>query len=160
MIDGPNLYLYVNNSPVNFIDPYGLCQEGKEFELVIETGGAVGYVIVGGGAYDVTIRDLQTGESTIYIVPIAGIGVSLPEINFTSKPVRFTVEDTNMTSADFEGYGYIGGASVIVGGGFTIGGGIKIPQGPFIPGKNLDLNYGGIHISVSHSLAYFYKATE
>lgn len=62
-----------------------------------------------------------------------------------------------MTSADFEGYGYIGGASAIVVGGVTVGGGIKIPQGPFIPGKNLDLNYGGIRIGVSHSITYFYR---
>jgi RHS repeat-associated protein len=27
MADGPNLYLYVNNNPVNWLDPYGLCAE-------------------------------------------------------------------------------------------------------------------------------------
>lgn len=27
MIDGPNLYVYVNNNPVNLIDPWGLCGE-------------------------------------------------------------------------------------------------------------------------------------
>lgn len=27
MIDGPNLYLYVNNNPMNLVDPFGLCKE-------------------------------------------------------------------------------------------------------------------------------------
>ena len=27
MVDGPNLYAYVNNNPVNLIDPWGLCKE-------------------------------------------------------------------------------------------------------------------------------------
>ena len=35
MIDGPNVYLYVNNNPVNLIDPWGLCEEepSKQEEL-------------------------------------------------------------------------------------------------------------------------------
>ena len=28
MIDGPNMYSYVNNNPVNLVDPYGLCAQG------------------------------------------------------------------------------------------------------------------------------------
>ncbi len=30
MVDGPNLYLYVNNNPVNLIDPWGLCKKKKD----------------------------------------------------------------------------------------------------------------------------------
>jgi RHS repeat-associated protein len=29
MIDGPNLYVYLNNNPVNLVDPWGLCKEEK-----------------------------------------------------------------------------------------------------------------------------------
>ena len=30
MIDGPNVYVYVGNNPVNYIDPWGYCAEGIE----------------------------------------------------------------------------------------------------------------------------------
>ena len=76
---------------------------------------------------------------------------------YRKASTNYSVNEPEVTSADFEGYGYIGGASAIVVGGVTVGGGIKIPQGPFIPGKNLDLNYGGIRIGVSHSITYFYR---
>ncbi|MFH1776675.1 MAG: RHS repeat-associated core domain-containing protein [Candidatus Omnitrophota bacterium] len=157
--DNINLYTYCYNNPINYIDPLGLCSENKEFELVIGHGGEIGYVIVGGGVLSVTITDVQTGESTMYTVVLLGVGVGLPQVNVTSKPIRFSVNDSTMTSADFEGYGYIGGGSVVVGGGFTVGGGMKIPHGPFIPSKNLDLNYGGLRVSVSHSLTHFRKAS-
>ena len=29
MVDGPNMYTYVNNNPVNFVDPWGLCGTDK-----------------------------------------------------------------------------------------------------------------------------------
>ena len=32
-IDGPNVYLYCNNNPINFIDPWGLCKEKKSISL-------------------------------------------------------------------------------------------------------------------------------
>jgi len=34
MADGPNTYLYCNNNPVGFIDPWGLCKEKSDLEEV------------------------------------------------------------------------------------------------------------------------------
>ncbi|MBN1493422.1 MAG: RHS repeat-associated core domain-containing protein, partial [Candidatus Omnitrophica bacterium] len=36
MIDGPNLYAYVGNSPVNFVDPWGLCKEDTDDKSLLE----------------------------------------------------------------------------------------------------------------------------
>lgn len=36
MIDGVNLYVYCNNNPVNWIDPWGLCGEKEQRESFIE----------------------------------------------------------------------------------------------------------------------------
>ncbi|KAF5430748.1 hypothetical protein C5S39_07180 [Candidatus Methanophagaceae archaeon] len=55
-------------------DPLGL----KEFEIRIWIGGSVGYAIVGGGVYDITIMDVETGETTLYTVKVLGLGVGLP----------------------------------------------------------------------------------
>jgi uncharacterized protein RhaS with RHS repeats len=33
MIDGPNLYTYVRNNPVRFVDPWGLCADEGEDTL-------------------------------------------------------------------------------------------------------------------------------
>lgn len=145
------------NNPLVWVDPLGLRKQGKEFELTIGPGGEVGYVIVGGGVLDVIIKDVQTGQTTIYPVAVFGVGVGLPQVNITSKPIKFSVSDPSVTSADFGGYGYLGGGSFVIGVGITIGGGIKIPNGPFIPGNNIDVNYGGVRIGVSHSVTYFYE---
>jgi RHS repeat-associated protein len=150
---GLNLYTYVANNPVGLIDPWGL----KEFELVIRQGGGVGYYVFGAGVFDVTITDVETGERSMYRMEVFGAGAGLPEINITSNPIRFSISDPCMTSADFEGYGFIGGISAIAGVGFTIGNYIKIPHGPYLP-SDFDLNYGGFRVGVSHSIIHFSEA--
>ena len=148
---GINLYWHVQNNPINFIDPFGL----KEFEMRIWIGGSVGYAIVGGGVYDVTIRDVETGETTLYTVKALGLGVGLPSLRGSSRPIRFEVKDPCETSTSFEGYGYLGSVSVEVVFGVKLGGGIKIPHGPFIPGHMISWERGGFDIGVSHSITYW-----
>ena len=148
---GINLYWHVQNNPINFIDPFGL----KEFEMRIWIGGSVGYAIVGGGVYDVTIRDVGTGQTTLYTVKALGLGVGLPSLRGSSRPIRFEVKDPCETSDSFEGYGYVGGVSAEVVFGVKLGGGIKIPHGPFIPGHMISWERGGFDIGVSHSITYW-----
>ena len=148
---GINLFVYARLNPVNLIDPLGL----KEFEMRTWIGGSVGYAIVGGGVYNVTIRDVETGETTLYTVKALGLGVGLPSLRGSSRPIRFEVEDPCETSAGFEGYGYMGGASAEVVAGVKVGGGIKIPHGPFIPGPKIGWERGGFDIGVSHSITHW-----
>lgn len=148
---GINFYWYVQNNPINLIDLFGL----KEFEMRIWIGGSVGYAIVGGGVYDITIRDIETGETTLYTVKALGLGVGLPSLRGSSRPIRFEVKDPCETSASFEGYGYLGGVSAEVFFGVKVGGGIKIPHGPFIPGHMISWERGGFDIGVSHSITYW-----
>ena len=127
----------------------------KEFELSFWVGGSVGYVVIGGGVYNATIMDLSTGESTLYKVKVFGIGVGLPSFRGSAKPIRFKIADNSKRSSDFDGYGYIGGASLEVGGGAKFGGGIKIPGGPFISGDLIAWDQGGFDVGVSHSVAHW-----
>jgi RHS repeat-associated protein len=145
------LFAYVRNNPTNLVDPFGL----KEFEMVEWIGGSVGHAVFGGGVYDVTIRDLKTGETTLYTMWVFGVGVSFPSLRGSSIPLRFEVEDACATSDSFEGYGYLGGASVEVITGLKMGGGIKIPNGPFIPGAIISPERGGFDIGVSHNITYW-----
>jgi len=141
---------FVQNNPINYTDPFGL----KRFEMTIWVGGTVGHIIFGGGVYDITIRDLETGQSTVYTMKAVGIGVGLPSFRGSSRPVIFNTDDCKKSDS-FDGYGYIGGASAEVGGGVKIGGGIKIPNGPFIPNSMLGWDKGGFDIGVSHNLTHW-----
>jgi RHS repeat-associated protein len=144
-------YVYVRSNPINKLDPLGL----KEFEMRIWIGGSVGYIVFGGGVYDVTIRDVATGEASLYTVKLFGLGVGLPAFRGSSKPIRFNVEDPCVTSASFEGLGYVGGISVEVAVGIKVGGGMKIPNGPFISGDMITWERGGVDIGVSHNITYW-----
>jgi hypothetical protein len=118
-------------------------------------GGVVGHIIIGGGLFDATVRDLKTGEVCRYQLRCVGVGVDLPQFNVTSKPVTFDDGMTCSSCRDFVGNGYMGGAYAVIGGGVTIGGGTQIPNGPFIPGHLIDTEYGGFRLGVSHNLCYW-----
>jgi hypothetical protein len=129
----------------------------KQFEMRFWVGGETGHAIIGAGFYNLTITDLSTGRSTWYKVSVYGIGVSFPVFRGSSMPVTFFAADPK-TSSSFEGYGYLGGASLEVFAGFKFGGGIKIPNGPFIPGEwftRSSRDVGGFNIGVSHNLTYW-----
>lgn len=148
---GINLYNYTSANPVNWADPSGL----KKFEMIIWLGGNYGHIIVGGGAYDITIRDLKTGQSTMYTMVAVGIGVGLPSFRGSSRPVNFDADDCKKSDS-FDGFGYIGGVSIEATIGIKVGGGIKIPHGPFIPGDMISWDRGGFDIGVSHNATYWY----
>jgi RHS repeat-associated protein len=148
--EGINLYAYVQNTPISWIDPLGL----KAFEMTIWIGGGVGHFIVGGGLYNVTITDLENGKSTLYTMKVFGVGVGLPSFRGSSRAIKFEADDCR-TSDSFDGFGYIGGLSAEVTVGVKVGGGIKIPNGPFIPGSNIDWDRGGVDIGVSHNITYW-----
>ncbi|TBU94520.1 hypothetical protein [Phytopseudomonas dryadis] len=122
----------------------------KTFEVKITVGGAVGHVIVGGGALSAEIKDLSTAQTALYTIYMAGIGVGLPAFRATSRAFRFNEAD-HKTASSFAGYGYLGGISLEAGAGLKIGGGIKIPNGPLIA-TSYSGDYGGIDISVSHNV--------
>ena len=150
---GLNLYAYVGGNPVNWVDREGL----KQFEMTIWAGGGVGHFIIGGGIYNVTIRDLSSGQSTLYTMVVLGLGVGYPAFRGSSKPIIFNDDDCKKSDR-FYGFGYIGGISLEAVAGFKAGGGIKIPNGPFIPGSlwpNFDI--GGVDIGVSHNATYWYR---
>lgn len=122
----------------------------KAFEVKITIGGAVGHVIIGGGVLNATVKDVASGESALYTIYMAGIGVGLPAFRATSKAFRFSESD-DKTVTSFAGYGYLGGISLEAGVGVKIGGGIKIPNGPLIP-TEVARDHGGVDISVSHNV--------
>ncbi|MGP9825620.1 hypothetical protein JLK41_23080 [Ectopseudomonas khazarica] len=122
----------------------------KTFEATLATGGAVGHVIVGGGVFNIYIKDIDSNETALYTVYVLGIGVGLPAFRATSRPITFMM-DGDITCRDFEGYGYIGGASLEAGAGLKLGGGMKIPNGPLIT-SFFGTDYGGVDISVSHNV--------
>jgi len=135
--------------------PSPIGREQGEFELVFLARGAVGHLIVGGGATDAKVKNTTTGQVAEYTILAIGVGVGLSSFGITSKPIKFTA--ARRDPHGFQGYGYIGGASVQIGRGISVGGGLKIPNGPFIPGDTIDLsNYGGVDIGVSHNLTYWY----
>ena len=71
-IDGPNVYLYCNNNPVNFADPWGLC--GEKLYRISGFTAVGGYVLFGAGGGGFEITDIATGESATYSYLTFGIG--------------------------------------------------------------------------------------
>ncbi len=140
----------MGNDPINWRDPEGL----KKFEMIIWVGGALGHAIIGVGVYDVTINDFESGELTIYIMMVVGIGIGLPSFRGSSRPVIFNEDDCKKYDS-FDGLGYIGGVSVEIGTGAKIGGGIKIPNDPFVPNSVLWWDCEGFDIGVFHNITHW-----
>jgi len=145
-----SIYGYAKENPVLYSDPDGL----RRYRLRIGAGGGVGQVIIGGSLSEATIVDRETGERCQYQIRCVGIGVGLPELSATRPPIDFDDGRVCSSCGDFEGNGYMGGASVTVGVGGQLGGGTKIPNGPFVP-NTISSDHGGIRIGVSHNLCFF-----
>ncbi len=49
MVEGPNLYVYVHNSPVNALDPWGLCGGVNFFDWLHDLFMLGKFWVAGGG---------------------------------------------------------------------------------------------------------------
>jgi hypothetical protein len=68
MIDGPNVYAYVRDNPISFIDIRGLCRKDNEtfIDCIDRTLSSMGVITVGGGLICAFVGGVVTdGSGTI-----------------------------------------------------------------------------------------------
>jgi len=124
-IDGPNVYAYCNNNPINWIDPFGLCKKDNRFKIRTIAGGGIGFTL-GGEFITFEIEHMATGKRQYY--SYLGGGASFGFIiNLSSSGpsswTEFSVEASNLTEESFYGYLIIKSATAkagVGGGGFVL----------------------------------------
>ncbi|MFH1776667.1 MAG: RHS repeat-associated core domain-containing protein [Candidatus Omnitrophota bacterium] len=123
-LPGLNLYTYVDNNPVNYVDPWGWCGEkinANVFRIRVLAGGGLGFFL-GGEFITMEIEHVTTGKKQFY--SYLGVGGSFsPIVVSSSGPTpwtEFITSNTGLTEQSFHGYVVIKAASIKVGGGIGI----------------------------------------
>lgn len=151
-LDGTNLYAYVGDDPINFIDPFGLAKVNWQNSY---WGGLTGYPIYGpsnvqtGNVWiDPTIgvaNDVSNivygalgivGKATAYVEDFTG--VSFDELYIASLGVPTPAEIDTMAAAALKGLSNLGRADGMLGG--TVGKVLANERGAV--GRTYDLVYG------------------
>ncbi|MDD5081667.1 MAG: hypothetical protein PHC58_06735 [Candidatus Omnitrophica bacterium] len=125
IINGPNLYAYCGNNPVNFVDPWGLC--GKDVPRNVfrirTIAGAGGGFILGGEFTTYEIEHVATGKKHMYSFGGVGASFSLKVPVGGSGPSGWTdfyTEQYDLDEQSFSGYAIV----TWIGGKVGVGGGI------------------------------------
>jgi RHS repeat-associated protein len=79
MVDGPNLYTYVNNNPVNWVDPWGLCVE-VGYKRIIGIGDYSIWHIFIKVAYQGNILMMGFNASNNIQIPFTMLGIDIPGV--------------------------------------------------------------------------------
>lgn len=120
---GINFYVYCANNPINYVDPWGQCQEGEErnvFKIRTLAGGGGGYIL-GGELTTFEIEHVVTRRRQIY--SFVGAGAAFGGRFAGSGASSWTAFHTrkyDLTEQSFYGYAIV----TWIGGKFGLGGGV------------------------------------
>jgi RHS repeat-associated protein len=141
---GPNVYAYVQDRPLNFIDPTGDAAFGVVFGISAEAGAGVGAGASSSVAAGI-FNDPCTGTSSIGVVQSAGAAAVLPE---SSGGTSTGAPNADTLSSNYPTY-FAGLVTPSASGGFFYSPQATSPtdlEGPF---DNININLGPLAATIS-----------